>query len=96
MKSKENFIVSKKRCYKVISSNDTLFNHEKEFSITCDRCEYIDQSVVFYIEGEMVACFHKPLSVEYDSHASCLVNMSADERLEWYIERLSKDKELQE
>lgn len=78
--------MTNKQCYKVVSSVDTLFSYEKEFSVTCETVKYKDETVVFYSDNEtrIEASFYRPFSVEYDSRASSVANMSQEDRSKYY------------
>ena len=75
----------KKQCYKVVSSVDTLFAHEKKFDITCETVKYEGETIIFYSDNEtkIEASFYRPFSVEYDSSGTMFANLSLKEKQEY-------------
>lgn len=77
-------IETKKLCYNVVSSVETLFAYEKKFSVTCESVKYEGDTVMFWSDNEtkLEASFCKPLSVEYDTSASFRAGLSSSERMQ--------------
>jgi hypothetical protein len=77
--------VSDKRvCYKVVTNEQVSFRFMKEHKVECTRMEFSNGAATFYDGEDVKVIYYKPISVEFDSTATEIANMSTEEKYKYY------------